>query len=87
MENYPQTPEITVTRAALDASTEAARQVIVLIAENARLRSACELAWSMLNVSINGAERALTQDEIAMLCSARDQVRAAITKGPRRLTR
>ena len=39
MNDYPQTTEITVTRAALDASTEAARQVIVLIAENARLRA------------------------------------------------
>ena len=39
MTDYPQTPEIAVTRRALDASTEAARQVVVLIAENARLRA------------------------------------------------
>ena len=39
MANYPQTTEAAVTRDALDASTEAARQVVVLIAENARLRA------------------------------------------------
>ena len=38
MANYPQTTEAAVTRAALDASTEAGRVVILLIAENARLR-------------------------------------------------
>ena len=37
--DYPQTPEIAVTRAALDASTEAGRVVILLIAENAKLNA------------------------------------------------
>ena len=39
MTTYRDKPKIAVTRAALDASTEAARQVVVLIAENARLRA------------------------------------------------
>jgi len=36
---YPQTPEIAVTRRALDASTEAGRQVVVLIAELAKAQA------------------------------------------------
>ena len=39
MTDYPQTPEIAVTRRALDASTEAARQVVVLIAELAKAQA------------------------------------------------
>ena len=39
MNDYPQTPEIHVTRDALDASTEVGRQVVMLIAELAKAQA------------------------------------------------
>jgi len=39
MADYPIRGEIAVTRAAIDASTEAARQVVVLIAELAKAQA------------------------------------------------
>ena len=39
MTMYPDKPEIAVTRRALDASTEAARRVLVLIAELAKAQA------------------------------------------------